>query len=163
MAGAPEVEGIRETLRTLKTLDKKLERESRKAMRAAVAPLQSGARSRLVAQPLSGWTSGRYAYDQGAASKGVKVRVGGSASKRKASWPLVTMTQSNAGGSVFDIAGRSSSGKSPQGRAFIAGLNRYGAASRSMWASAEDNLDEVRKGVLEAIEATERTLNSALR
>lgn len=154
---------MRETLAALKKLEPKLQRSARKQMRDAVGPLQSLARSKLADQPLSGWKYGRYAYDHSSASAGVKVRVGGAASARRSVWPLVTMTQTNAGGAVFDIAGRRSQGNSPQGRAFIAGLNRYGQASRSMWAAAEEGIEDVRENVLKAIDEASRQVNADMR
>jgi len=160
----PEVEGVRETLKALKAIQPKLQTATRKRMRQAVAPLQNRARSKIASNPLSGWTSGRYAFDAGSARAGVKVAVGGRASSRKSSWPLVTMTQKDAGGAVFDMAGRRSSGSTPQGAAFIRGLNRHGRASRSMYAAVDDGgLEDVQKGVLDAIADAEKTVNAELK
>lgn len=159
------VTGVRETLAALKQFDPQLERDLRKEIRSIVSPLRSEAQRRIPsAPPLSGWTRGRYAFDGGAARAGVRVQVGGRASKRKRVWPLVTLKQTNAGGAVFDIAGRRSSGSSPAGRAFIAGLNRrHGRASRSMWKAAEGKLPQIRSEVEDAIEAASKTVNRKLK
>lgn len=168
---AAQVEGVRETLRELGKVDKSLRRAVGKQIRSAAAPLQAGARSKLPDSPLSNWTTGRYAYDAGAARSGVIIKLGGGRGPSGGGGvigsasviPLVTMQQKNAGGAVYDMAGRRSSGKSPQGRAFIAGLNRSGQASRSMWPAAEEQRPAVEKAVVAAIRDMERVTNERLR
>lgn len=160
----PQVTGVRETLAALKSIDKKLERESRKRMRAAVAPLQNAARALIPSDPpMSGWTRGRYAFDGAKAKSGVKVVVGGRAAKGKNVWPLVTMNQTNAAGAIYDMAGRRSGGSSASGRQFIANLNRHGRASRSMWKAAEGpGLKDVQKQVVEAVNDASKAVNAEI-
>lgn len=161
----PQVVGYREAVRDLKKVDPQLQRDLNKTMRRAAAPLVEGVRRRLPqSAPMSGWTSGRYAYDASIARRGVKAQVGGRASTRRSVWPLLAVTQKDAGGSVFDIAGRRSAGNSPQGQAFIRTLNnRYGRASRSMWPGVEKNMEAVQKEVLAAIDDTAKTINRSLK
>jgi hypothetical protein len=160
----PQVTGVRETLAALKSIDKKLERESRKRMRQTVAPLQNEARSLIPSgPPMSGWTRGRYAFDGGKAKAGVRVKIGGSASRKKESWPLVTMTQNDAAGIIFDMAGRRSSGRSASGRQFIANLNRFGRASRSMWKAAEGpGLKIVQRDLVQAVNDAAKAVNAEI-
>lgn len=160
---APRVEGVRETLKALKEFDPKLRRATNKRIRNSVRPLQDAARARLPGLPLSGWMSGRYGYDQSAARKGVKAQIGGRGRSGRTTWPLITVRQTNAGAAVFDMAGRRSSGSSPQGAAFIRGLNRSASASRSMWPAAEEKIDVVRGDVLAAIEDASKLVNRDLR
>lgn len=163
----PQVTGVREALAALKEFDPKLRRETTKKIRSATGPLESAVRGKLPGLPMSNWRYGRYAYDQGAASSGVRTRVGRGrgggktslVSAGRSSWPLVDVEQRNAGGAVFDMAGRRSSGSSPQGRQFILNLNRHGRASRSMWPAAEQNLDAVQSAVVKAIDAAAKATN----
>jgi hypothetical protein len=163
--GSAHVEGVRETLAVLKQADKKMERQVKAAMRKAAKPVQTAIQSHIPsAPPLSGWTSGRYGFDPSAARAGVKIKVGGRASSKRSTWPLLAVEQRNAGGAVFDIAGRRSSGNTPQGAAFIRVLNqRFGPASRSMWRGAEDSLDEVQEQVIAGLEDAAKQINRTIR
>ncbi len=164
MTAAPRVEGVREALKALKEIDPKLRTATNKRVRKSVVPLQNAVRARIPGVALSNWNSGRYGFEGGAAASGVKVKIGGSKSAKKMTWELVTLRQSNAGGSVFDMAGRKSSGGSPQGRAFISNLNsRFGAASRSMWPAAEAELPRVQANVLEAVNDVAKLTNRELK
>jgi hypothetical protein len=61
------------------------------------------------------------------------------------------MVMGNPAGAVYDIAGRKTSGMTPQGRALIAKLDRQLKASRVMWRAAERHLPDVQQGVTDAI------------
>ena len=149
----PEVRGVREAMKTLREIDPRLRRESAKSIRTAAQPLVNAARSKVPGSPpLSGWTRGRYAFNGTKAKRGVKAKVGGRARKSSATWDLVTLIQADAGGAVYDMAGRRSAGKSPQGRAFISGLKgRGGGASRTLWPAAEEQLPAVQSAVEAAV------------
>ena len=164
LEAAVKLEGGSETIRALRDLDPKLRRETRKNIRNAAKPLQSAAKALVPAEtPMSGWTSGRYAFT-GAAKAGVKTSISTRGRKSRTTWPLVTLKQTNAGGAVFDMAGRRSNGKTAQGRQFIANLrNRHGRASRSMWRAAEAELPNIRKNVEQAVEKAARLTNTELR
>ena len=127
--------------------------------------MQSAVRTRLPSVPMSGWVrSGRYRYDRADAAKKVKVRIGGRGRRSSSTWPLVTLSQTSAAGIVFDMAGRRSPGKTPQGRAFISTLtSRFGGASRSMWPGAESEMDTVQHEVLVAAEEAAAATNRKLR
>lgn len=164
MAAASQVVGVRDTLAKLKKVEPKLRRQVTSQMRRAAKPVQRGIQNQIPTQtPMSGWTSGRYGFDGGAARKGVKIKAGGRASRKKSVWPLLSIEQRNAGGAVFDMAGRRSSGNTPSGRAFIRTLNaRHGRASRSMWKGAEAKLPEVQKEVLRALATASKSINREL-
>jgi hypothetical protein len=171
---AGQVTGVRETLRDLRQIDPELKRTTNRRIRGAAEPLTQAIR-RLIpsAAPMSGWTRGRYGFDGGAASAGVRARIGGRVSHTSSglggfaggssSWPLLSMEQRDAGGAVFDIAGRSSSGRTPQGRQFIQNLNRHGGASRSMWPGVEENIDIVQDEVKRAVDDMSDAINRRLR
>lgn len=155
-----KVTGAKDVLKALKDLDPELRKETQAEMRRAVAPMQAAARDYVPSKPpLSGWrATGRLAWTNKART-GIKTRIGGRYSKTANSWPLVTLIQSDPAGSVFDIAGRSSSGRDPRGQNLIAVLNaRYGRASRSMWRAAEKTLPEVQDAVIAAVDAASQTI-----
>lgn len=161
---APRVEGGAATLKALRQFNPKLRRATDRKIRRAADPLRRAVQARLPGVALSGWTTGRYAYAGSSARAGVKVRIGGKGRRSKTTWPLVTLQQRDAGGSVFDMAGRRSRGRTPQGVAFIANLNaRFGTASRSMWPAAEQNLGPVRAQVVAAIDEASKQVNVQLR
>lgn len=162
MAARTQIVGVRETIAELKQVDRRLERETRKRMRNAARPLQQAAQAKVPSTtPMSGWTSGRYAFDAGQIRSGIKVRTSTARGKKNAkSWRLLELTQNTAAGIVFDMAGRRSSGKSKQGRQFISNLNaRVGRASRSMWPAAEQNIDKVEREVVKAVEDAAKVVN----
>lgn len=160
------VTGARETLREIKTLDIELRRQTWKSMRSASKPMLNAARGLVPASPpMRNWrtveaTRGRTRGGAGwpawdAPSKGVKVKIGGRARRNDRTWPLLRLTQADAAGAIYDMAGRKSSGNGPQGVAFINNLNRIRSASRSIWPAAEQHSDDVQRGVLEALAVAE--------
>ena len=160
------VTGARETLREIKTLDIELRKQTWKSMRSASKPLLAAARNLVpAAPPMRNWrtvdaTSGRARGGAGwpawnTPSKGVKVKIGGRARRTERTWPLLRLTQTDAAGAIFDMAGRKSSGNGPQGVAFINNLNLVRSASRSIWPAAEQHSDDVQRGVLEALAVAE--------
>jgi hypothetical protein len=169
---APRVTGGQEVLDVLKEIDPKLRRATNRTIKQAASPLVAAVRERLPDSPLSNWVTGRYAYDQARAARGVQVKIGGRAGRNSetviagrasSSWPLIAVVQNNAGGSVFDMAGRRSSGNTPQGQAFIRGLNAIASSSRSMWPAAEGTIDAVRETVLAAVNDVADDINRSLR
>ena len=75
---------------------------------------------------------------------------------------LVRIVQRDKLGSVFDMAGRGSSGRTPAGRQMIRNLNRYGQASRSMWPAYERNKHRVELALIEAIDDMSATVNRSM-
>jgi hypothetical protein len=162
--GVPEVLGYRDTMKALQKLDPALRRETVKEIRKAMAPLQAKARALTPATaPLSGMVRGRLAYSSKARS-GVRIRVGGRARRNAKSWPLASLVQVDPAGSVFDMAGRRSTGSTPQGQALIRGLNaRHGTASRAMWRVMDNGgADDVRRNVLAAVKNASEQVNREL-
>lgn len=157
-------EGGADAIKALRDLEPKLKRETRANIRNAAKPLQSAIQSLIPSDtPMSGWTSGRYAFDGGAAKKGVKIQIKTTGRKKAATWDLVTIKQTNAGGAVFDMAGKRSGGNGT-GVQFIANLrNRNGGASRSMWRGAEGQLPAIRKNVEAAVMKAALVTNTRLR
>jgi hypothetical protein len=168
-----EVDGVAEVLRALGRVDPELRKATVKNMKAAGEPMAAAARSLLPpATPLSNWGNwttpkGRVIgpYDASKARRGVKVAYRGSKVRGsdKNVIPLLTLRQTDATGVIVDMAGRRSGGNSPQGAAFIRGLNRNGVASRTMWPAAERHMTDVHRAVEDAINDMSDKINEELR
>lgn len=165
MSARVEVLGSREAIKALSKLPKEIRNETRRNIRTAVRPIQAAARANIPDVALSGWSSwqrGRLYWDAGAARKGIGIRVGGGRQSDEV-WRIVTLTQRSAPGAVFEVAGRRSSGKTPQGRAFIRGLNsKHGRASRGVWRAVDANGQIINSSVKDAVDAAVRTVINEL-
>ena len=159
-----EVNGLADTLRTLRRVDPELRKTTIKRMKVAAKPMQAEAKKLFPsASPLSGWGTWRGGYDGATVKRNVKVSFKGSKARNSDTIPLLTLRQTSAAGVIFDIAGRKSSGNSPSGRAMIARLDRFAPASRVMWPTAERHMPEVVRGVRSAIDDMSRQINEELR
>ena len=161
-----QVEGVAEVLRALGKVNPELKKATIKRMKQAGDPMVNEARSLFpAATPLSNWGNWRGGYDGTAVNRGVKVAYRGSKVRGSESntIPLLTLRQTNAAGAIYDIAGRSSNGNTPSGRAFIAQLRTNGVASRAMWPAAERNMDKVTGAVEDAINDMSREIESMVR
>ena len=162
MAGPVRVRGVQETLRDLRTLEPTLYKATMRTIKRAAKPLQSAAQGALPASaPLSGFAhGGRTGWSRSAAR--VSVNTGGR--KSGGTWTLVKVRLNGAAGSLFDMAGRGSSGDTPQGAALVENLtSRYGAASRAMWPAAEHQLPTVQRQVVAAIDDATSAMNVKLK
>jgi hypothetical protein len=159
-----EVNGLADTLRTLRRVDPELRKTTIKRMKVAAKPMQAEAKKLFPsASPLSGWGNWRGGYDGATVKRNVKVSFKGSKTRNSDTIPLLTLRQTSAAGVIFDIAGRKSQGNSPSGRAMIARLDRFAPASRVMWPTAERHMPEVVRGVRSAIDDMSRQINEELR
>lgn len=165
---AIKVDGVAETIKALGRVDPELKKQVVKNMKAAGAPTEEAARSLLPnARPLSGWDAWKGGYDVAAVRKGIRVAFRGSkvrGAHDPDKIPLLTLRQKNAGGAIFDMAGRRSSGSTPQGQVFVRMLNaRGGPASRYMWPGAEKAMPVVVRQVEQAIDDMMDTINKEVR
>ena len=135
-----EVQGVRESLRTLGKIDKDLRKASVASIKAAGQPMVQVARLQYPqSPPLSGMANnGRLQYQPGRVRQQVSISVGGRAPKNSKQWPIVTLRQNNAAGALYSMAGMSNNAWS---RASNAGQmqfsqlleQRFGKAQRGMW------------------------------
>ena len=146
-----EVFGVRDALKELGQIDKKLRFKAVTKIKGASAEMLAVARSTYpdnadLQDTLPGWsTQGRLGYDKKKVDQGVQIQVGGRSIGN--SYAIVTIIQKNAGGALFDIAGLRDGSKGvgstdrlgrerkpKQSKAFIDNLNAsYGKAQRGMW------------------------------
>lgn len=149
-----EVEGVKQTLRMLRSIDPELRKQFNKDARQVVKPLMDDAKQRYTRVPLSGFnrkwkeitprTIGRY-------RSGVSFRVNTS-DKRGA---VFTVLQRNAAASVFDMAGRNGTNQLSRS------LERagWGTASRVMWPAAETKGDQAIAELLNLVEQVANRLD----
>lgn len=176
-----EVNGLAETLRTLRTVDpvygSAIRQATIKKMKTAAKPLIADARGLFPnTTPLSGWgtwtgKSGKLitdagGYDPARVDKGVKVAFKGSANKRNINpnvVPLLTLRQVTNAGVIFDMAGKKNAGKTPQGRAMIRELMGIRPPSRAMWEVVEKRRPMIEREVKAAIDDMMDEINRRLR
>jgi hypothetical protein len=157
------IKGTVETRRALRQFDRDVLREMDREIRAETQPLIAYARNKVRGAqggsepPMSGWitwkatpytktdkTTGKSkvvsgkGWDKQVIDRGIKVKSG---KRRKGSIfsALLQLRQESAAGSIFEMAGRTSSGKTASGRQFIYNLNnRNQHAGRSIYKAVDD-------------------------
>jgi len=73
---------------------------------------------------------------------------------------IFTLSWLGAANEVFEMAGRESSGNTPQGKIMTAALNeRFGNAGRILWRSYDDNRDVVDKELRALVERVMKAVN----
>ena len=137
--------GVKETLRDLQKLEPDLAKEIKKDFKQIVDPIVKDARSQVVALPLSGfarnWKAGKLLpWSQSAVSKSIIARF--SNRRRGNSLAVFSVTMKSPAGTIFDMAGRSSSNR------LATALDQlYGRASRLMWPLYERHADAVNQNL----------------
>lgn len=174
MASSTHIRGLDSSLRKLKEIDPKLEREAKKNLRRDVKVIVDDARRRIPGDPpLSRWvapkgggsTDGRYGASRMPVwnSADARRRIGVSIRRTKVRGftgrrLLIAVRQGSASGAVFDIAGRKS------GNQFGANLSsKFGGASRSMWPAAEAHMQDVHNSIIRTVREVEKQINAELR
>lgn len=185
------VTGTVETRKALRALERDTLNEIDKEIREAGKPLITYARGKVKGAdggsepPMSGWitwkatpylktdkTTGKQkvvsgkGWDKSVIDRGIKIKSG---KRRKGSVysALLQLRQESAAGSIFEMAGRKSSGKTLSGRQFIYNLNtRNQQAGRSIYASIDEFgieglVDTVLKAYDRAADVAQRALDRA--
>ena len=163
-----KVEGLAELFRDLGRIDPELRKHAVKNVYEAGKVIQQDARRRVPAEPpMSGWrrrrgARGKWVWNPSATRSRVRLKVSTGSAKRD-EIRLVRVIQSDAAGSIYDMAGRKSGGRSKSGQQFVRNLNRKGRASRTMWPAAEAKKDEVERALKAAIDDMADTINRRMR
>lgn len=181
--GPVQVQGVKEVQRILKQLDAKAQRQTQAMMRKAASPMTAQAKALTPAvAPLSGWAhQGRTGWRTSEVQSKIKVATGGRAIRKNQTWPLLTLTQGNAAGMIFDWAGRSNwTGRKPrsapypgrpsghrlngQGDSLVRNLPRLGAVkgskySRVLFPAFVATRDEVVDAVLDGLDQVAKQIN----
>lgn len=150
LTAGQSVYGVRDALKTLREVSPKLERDARKAMREAVAPMAAAASAGFGSEPpLPGMRRGRSAWS--AKDRKVTTKTGGRTNRAKTEWPLVSIRAAGAGASIFDMAGKSSPGVTSLVSVLTA---RFGRPSRNMWPIVEGYKGTIDRALTEAVKDT---------
>lgn len=158
--------------RLMKEIDPDIRKRMDKEIRTLAKPIAERAKAEAPTKVMSGWMDERWhgeggwwmrRYDRERVVKGISVRQGGSRKKgfvTKTAWKV---TSRSAAGSIYELAGKKG-GKTPQGRAFIANLNREGKASRLLWRAFEHEGGERKfnTGIAEIIHRYESELQARI-
>lgn len=136
------VKGVIELRKALRKFEPDLAKETQKELTAALKPLVAKARGYLPANDKvpSGWlyregAEGRWAerfYDQVTARRGITYKTSPTKANRKGWRSIASILNKSAGGSIYETAGRKTSGQQGAsvnrnaGQEFIAALNRTG-------------------------------------
>lgn len=191
-----QVVGLKEALRELNSMDKKLRRQITRDYKAIVGPIAQDARTAIDAireEPMSGWarnwnpakgrskksrpwkfqggrqrrdawteamrdermqeaavSGGIFPWDSDPAKRMIKMKINTKQPREYAgalrNLQVFTLSWLGSANEIFEMAGRESSGKTPQGKQMIATLNaRYGKPGRILWQSYDKNKDLVDK------------------
>jgi len=89
-------------------------------------------------------------WDSKKVKRGVTVQVGGRKVRRTNSYPILRIKQSDAAGSVFDLA-KNQRGSGQVGAQFVKNLNATGTPSRVMWKSTAKHYPLVENKVMRII------------
>lgn len=172
-----KVVGLSETLRELQKMDKEMVKQIRKDFRQIAKPAIKDIRYFMPdTEPLTGMRKGRLQFDPKRADSRIGAYVRPYKKRRKSAnvetHSLFNIEERDPGGSIFDIAGRKSSGgnkarrKTANGsvkivtfkQTFIANLQTYAPrgsynarASRAMWPGAEKGLPDMANQVQDAV------------
>ncbi len=90
-------------------------------------------------------------WNAGKVKRGVTVQVGGRKVRRTNSYPILRIKQSDAAGSVFDLA-KTQRGEGKVGEQFVKNLNATSAPSRVMWKSVPKHYPLVEHKVMRIID-----------
>lgn len=169
----------------LKDFDPELRKAMDREIRGFLKPLAAEAKGLVPAlPPLSNWArqpktsnsdwGGFRRWDAGQIKAGINVRQGGKRLRGRATVAMWRLNNRNSAGNIYELAGRASSGKTPQGKAFIAGIIERGGETRHtgegkrggrlIWRVYEDagGDREVARQVYETANRYERMLDRAV-
>ena len=161
---------IRESISILKDIDPALQRQATKDLKRAADAIVQDARSRIPNVPTGvrrgkanwGKWDGTRDWDAAKARSGVKIQFRNTRKNSDTQRPLLSVTQANAAGAIWDIAGRSGAfTKGPRGEAFNKRL-APGRPSRGVWPATESKMGEVDQGLEEALRNMEAMINDRL-
>jgi hypothetical protein len=165
-----QIEGVKGVLQELYYMDRRLHKEITGRLKNAAQPIAKEiAAEGFPDLPLSRWgasaagqrTAGGFPKYNGASARaGVKVRTGGRRNRMTGVSPILKIVQTDAAGSVYDIAGRKQTGKHPS---FIPNLKaQHGNASRSMWPAVLSRMGSIEGEIQAAINDATQAVSASI-
>ena len=149
-----EIEGVRETLATLRKIEPALARQAVKDIKAPAMPAAAALRAVAPAVPLSGM--GNYGPVKTSANYGGRKSSGA----RGQEWPLVRI---KLGGPGWTVASDMARNETP-GESMTTNLTaKYGGASRWAWPTVEQHLSQIQAAIAHAVQEIERLTTAAMK
>jgi hypothetical protein len=169
MARTREVKNLQATLKQLAKFNPELLKELKKDLTQQAKPIFADVARRMPQQATPNWgATGRTGYSRDRAMRGLKVSVRSSRRVRgtKGSMAVINLTNTNAGGAIWDQAGSRGNYSPPvqRGQQFVRHLDRSTGrgAQRGLWPASVSRLDEIRDEFTSSIRKTEREINMTL-
>lgn len=168
------IEGVEQTIRTLKKCNLEVYNETIETVRGAMDQAKTLAVASYPTQPLKGWQYQKAKnpvppkpfpfYNANQARKGVQTIVNKKTSRARGSYKIAALRQANAGGVVYDMAGSKTAGKGLNGRIFINKLTATaGRASRVMWPAVRAKQALIVQTIASATRRATTTLNKEMK
>jgi hypothetical protein len=152
-----QIIGLKETLKELNRIEPELRKDFNKRGRDILTPIVNDAKTNIPTLPLSGfarsWRKGEITpWDQSKVRRSIATKI----DTRRNAVAVLKVTMKSAAGSVFDMAGRR------RANPLATQLNRYGLASRVMWAAYNRHQDTIEKGIQELANDLTEAVNRRL-
>jgi hypothetical protein len=165
-----EVSGLKEALKEINKIDKKLRREITKDFEKAAAPMVEAMRADVpLTPPLSGFANKSKTQWKKNEQKSIRVKLDTRKPRKQTpgaqyeSLGVVKIRTTTAGMSMFDMAGKNG-GKTPRGEAMINALqSRFGNPSRAMWPNAERKTQEVEANLEQVVKKVQTEITRILK
>jgi len=169
--------GIKETMTALDAFDKDAKKAFERVINEELGMARDKARALMPDKPpMSKWlttppvnprATTRYgagwpAWDYTAIRKGIAVTKGQNKVRRDYTTSAGAIKNIEASGAIFETAGRLNKTHSKSGEQFIANVNRFGPASRGIWAVVDREGDGIRRNISKALDEAKARLQAAL-
>jgi hypothetical protein len=160
-----EVENVPQTLRALRQVDPELRKRVPDEIKSYAQPMLAELKAELPAEKmLSGWSKrGRTGYRPGSARWKTTLQFRGSRPRNSPvdSWPVLRVRSKHLALIIADTARK---GRTPQGRAMVAALDRkYGKSSRFVWPVVERHARDIERGIEESFQRYAAIVSRELR
>jgi hypothetical protein len=166
-----EVSGLKEALKTINSLDKKIRRQLTKDFENAAEPMLQAMRAAIpAAPPLSGFANKSKTQWKRNETKNIKLKLDTRRARNRnlakgaqyESLGVVKIRTMSAGLAILDMAGKKGS-DTARGDAMVRALtNRFGDPSRFMWPAAENKRQEVEMNLEPVIRKVEAEMTRLL-
>ena len=166
-----EVSGLKEALKTVNSLDKKVRRQLTKDFENAAEPMLQAMRGAIpAAPPLSGFANKSKTQWKKNETKNIKLKLDTRRARNRnlakgaqyESLGVVKIRTMSPGLAILDMAGKRGS-KTTRGAAMVDALdNRFGSASRFMWPAAENKSQEVEMNLESVVKKVEAEMTRLL-
>jgi hypothetical protein len=164
-------------MNALDAFDKDAKKAFERVINEELGKARDGARALIPdTPPMSGWSTSppvkprkttrggagwpEWSYD--AIRSGIGVTKAQGRVRRDYTTSAGAIKNASASGAIFETAGRLKKDHSATGTQFIANVNRFGPASRGIWAVVDKSGDRIRANISDALDEAKAALQTAL-